>query len=464
MKVLQKPFLIIMLLAIASFALAASGDWCGTFSIRGGRTDPSCDIESPGKTLFMFGTSFDLWYKDIVSIGPSVFFTQLHSGPIGASLYSGTWEYPEYANFRAYIAAVDLKARFRPKWDWINIQFPDHFIDRIAPYIEGGAGIITFDPQDREGTVIDSIWYYGTYISNNYTKHAGMFPVIGGGITLFSRLGVTGDIGIEYHKVNSDYLDGVKDGGDKDSFWSYYIGLTLLNTCKPEAPPVVLPPEPEPEPEIEIEFEPELVVTPPVQNVPHQAGTTSYDVKANVTWFAAENCDWFTLSPAVGTNDGQFTVSYAANPNRTPRTCDITVSGGGLTRTVQIVQAPAPEPKFEFKKDVALIIEGVNFKTDKADLTEGAQLILDEVVTTLKEFPEVTLDIQGHTDSDASDAYNIDLSRRRAISVKTYLVEHGIDANRLTTSWYGERRPLVPNTTPANKAKNRRIEFIRTDD
>jgi len=462
MKVLQKPFLIIMLLAITSFALAASGDWCGTFSIRGGRTDPSCDIESPGKTLFMFGTSFELWYKDFISVGPYVYFSQLHSGPVNES----HWDENDITtqNFRTYIAGLDVKARIRPKVDWMNILFPGKFIDRIAPYIDGGAGIITFDPTKRSS--------YAATIEGDYDRHAGVFPIYGGGITLFSRLGVTGDIGVEFHQPNTDYLDGRADSDfpneptmkkGKDNFVTYYIGLTLLNTCKPEAPPVVLPPEPEPEPEIEIEFEPELVVTPPVRNVPYQAGTTEYDVKSNVTWFVAENCDWFTLTPAVGSNDGQFTVSYAANPSRTERICEITVSGGGLTRKVQIVQAPAPEPKFEFKKDVALIIEGVNFKTDKADLTEGAKLILDEVVTTLKEFPEVTLDIQGHTDSDASDAYNIDLSRRRAISVKTYLVEHGIDANRLTTSWFGERRPLVPNTTPANKAKNRRIEFIRTD-
>lgn len=457
MKDFQKPFLIILMLAFLGTAFAMS-DWCGTFSIRGGRTDPSCDIESPGKTLFMFGTSFELWYKDFISIGPYVYFSQLHSGPVSET----NWD--ENPNFRTYIAGLDVKARIRPKVDWMNIRFPGHFIDRIAPYIDGGAGIITFDPTRRSS--------YGATIGGDYDRHAGVFPIYGGGITLFSRLGVTGDIGIEFHYPNTDYLDGhadsdlpegysIKEG--KDSFMTYYIGLTLLNTCKPEAPPIVLPPEPEPEPEIEIEFDPELAVTPPVQNVPHQAGITYYDVASNVTWFVAENCDWFSVSPSVGTNDGQLTVTYDANPNRTPRTCEILVSGGGLTRKVNITQAPAPEPKIEFKKDVALIIEGVNFKTDKADLTEGAQLILDEVVTTLKEFPEVTLDIQGHTDSDASDAYNIDLSRRRATSVKNYLVEHGIDANRLTTSWYGERRPLVPNTTPANKAKNRRIEFIRTD-
>jgi len=439
------------MLSLVSLAFAVN-DWCGTFSVRGGRTDPSCDIESPGKTLFMFGTSFELWYKDIISIGPYVYFSQLHGGPLGAS--GDLWSYPDYANFRTYITGADLKARFRPQWNWINVQFPGHFISRIAPYIDGGAGIITFDPTHRGS--------YSLEINDGmYKEYAGVFPVYGGGLTLFSRLGVTGDIGVEFHAPNTDWLDGVKDKDNKDTFLTYYIGLTLVNTCKPEAPPVILPPEPEPE--IEIEFEPELVVTPPVQNVPYPAGTTYFDVTSNVAWLVTENVDWFTVEPSVGSNDDQLTVNYEANPVRAPRTGEITVSGGGITRKVLVVQAPAPEPKIEFKKDVNLIIEGVNFKTDEDILTEGAQLILDEVVTTLNAFPEVTLDIQGHTDSDASDAYNIDLSRRRSMSVKKYLVEHGIDSNRLTTSWYGERKPLVPNTTPANKAKNRRIEFKRTD-
>jgi len=205
---------------------------------------------------------------------------------------------------------------------------------------------------------------------------------------------------------------------------------------------------------------PRLEVTPPIQNVPYPAGTTTFDVASNVAWTVEENEDWFSVEPGTGINDGVLTVNYDANPKSVIRMGQLTVSGGGLTRTVNVVQA---ERKIEFTKEVNLIIEGVNFKTDKADLTEGAKLILDEVVKTLTEFPEVTLEIQGHTDSDASDAYNIDLSKRRSFSVKKYLVEHGIAADRLTNSWFGERKPIATNSTPAGKAKNRRIEFKRTD-
>ncbi|MFO8184727.1 MAG: OmpA family protein, partial [Candidatus Aegiribacteria sp.] len=63
------------------------------------------------------------------------------------------------------------------------------------------------------------------------------------------------------------------------------------------------------------------------------------------------------------------------------------------------------------------------------------------------------------TDSDGSDSYNQTLSEERAASVFNYLVNKGIAARRLTTVGYGESRPLVPNTSDANKAMNRRIEF-----
>lgn len=532
MKEFHKLVVILAFLLFMVTSLLAS-DWCGSFTVRGGRTDPECDIESPWKTLFMFGASYEMWYKEVLSIGPYVYFSQLHSGPLDES----NWD--EDPNFRTYIAGLDVKARFRPNWKWSNIWFPDHFISRIAPYVDGGAGIITFDPTRRSS--------YSAIIPGDYDRHAGVFPVVGGGISLFSRLGVSADIGVEYHAVNSDYLDGHKMNDDKDAFWTGYIGLMLISSCRVPVPGVVIPEEPEPIMEIEPEvaFLPQLFVTPPVQNVPFQAGQTTFDVESNVAWIVSEGEDWLKVTPGSGSNNGTLQVDYDANPNETPRTGVITVSGGGISRTVQVVQG-APrldvtpniqevpytpgtttfdvasnvawtveeaedwftvepgtgindgklnvtydanpksvirigqltvsggglsrtvsvvqaERKIEFKKDVNLIIEGVNFKTDKADLTEGAKLILDEVVKTLNEFPEVTLEIQGHTDSDASDAYNIDLSRRRSLSVKAYLVDHGIDAGRLTTSWFGERRPIATNSTPAGKAKNRRIEFKRTD-
>ena len=538
-------FVVLMLFAIG---ISYASDWYGSFTVRGGRTDPECDIESEWKTFWMFGASYEFWYKDIVSIGPYVYFSRLQGGPLSPSISGGTWSYPDNSNFKSYIAGADVKARFRPNWKWINLRFPDKFINRVAPYVDGGAGIITFDPKDRFSTDLPGLEVLddGTQVPKDYDYHCGVFPVYGGGITLFSKLGVNMDIGVEYHQPNTDFLDGVKDNDDKDSFWTGYLGLMLISSYRP-AGLVVIPAEPViiPEAEAEIKFVPQLQAIPTTQTVPAQSGIALVDIKSNLNWVAAENEDWFDVTPLSGSRDGQLTVTYKANASDISRTGKIIISGGGLSRIVTITQSSSRlavtpairdvtweggatafdidsnlswsvsenvnwltvtplsgvnsgqlvvnfEPNaenqsrvgqltvsgggivrtvsvvqsgrtIEFTREKPLILEGVNFKVDRADLTESAKKILDEVVRSLKENPEVKLDIQGHTDSDGTDAYNMDLSKRRALTVKQYLVDHGIDGSRLTVSWFGESKPIASNDTPEGKAKNRRIEFVRTD-
>ena len=85
---------------------------------------------------------------------------------------------------------------------------------------------------------------------------------------------------------------------------------------------------------------------------------------------------------------------------------------------------------------------------------------MDEIVTLLKEHPNVIVEIQGHTDDVGSEAFNLKLSQKRAEAVRQYLIDHGIEPDRLIAKGYGESKPLVPNTSPENRAKNRRVEFV----
>ena len=78
--------------------------------------------------------------------------------------------------------------------------------------------------------------------------------------------------------------------------------------------------------------------------------------------------------------------------------------------------------------------------------------------------PEITLEVQGHTDSRGSDRHNMRLSDRRANAVRDYLVGQGIESSRLVARGYGETRPLESNRTRAGRAANRRVEFVRTDE
>jgi outer membrane protein OmpA-like peptidoglycan-associated protein len=105
------------------------------------------------------------------------------------------------------------------------------------------------------------------------------------------------------------------------------------------------------------------------------------------------------------------------------------------------------------------VIKGIFFDVDKDTIKKTSRTTLDNAVKVLKEFPEVKVEISGHTDADGDRDHNVDLSQRRADSVKKYLTDKGIDPARLTTKGYGPDQPIADNTTKKGKAQNRRIEF-----
>jgi outer membrane protein OmpA-like peptidoglycan-associated protein len=107
-------------------------------------------------------------------------------------------------------------------------------------------------------------------------------------------------------------------------------------------------------------------------------------------------------------------------------------------------------------------IQGIYFETAKATIKPASFPVLDRAVAVLKEYPELKLLIEGHTDDVGDDAYNMRLSEDRAKSVREYLVSKGIDTVRLQSKGYGETKPAASNKTNAGRAKNRRIEFTIT--
>lgn len=115
----------------------------------------------------------------------------------------------------------------------------------------------------------------------------------------------------------------------------------------------------------------------------------------------------------------------------------------------------------EGKKNV--VLQGVNFVAGRAELTIDAKRILDLVAQSLNANNEVTFEIQGHASSDGSDLYNLQLSDRRAASVRTYLISRGVAPSRMTSKGYGETMPIADNATNAGRKQNRRVELVRTD-
>jgi OOP family OmpA-OmpF porin len=109
------------------------------------------------------------------------------------------------------------------------------------------------------------------------------------------------------------------------------------------------------------------------------------------------------------------------------------------------------------------ITQQIHFDFNKAIIKPDSFPILNAVVDVLKQYPDITIEVGGHTDNVGGAAYNKKLSGDRAASVMTYLTSHGISASRLTSRGYGMDVPIDTNSTEAGRAKNRRVEFVRTE-
>ncbi|MBJ6979680.1 MULTISPECIES: OmpA family protein [unclassified Luteimonas] len=137
--------------------------------------------------------------------------------------------------------------------------------------------------------------------------------------------------------------------------------------------------------------------------------------------------------------------------------CDDKCPGSQAGQTIGPDGCPVP---------VSIDLKGVNFDFDKSTLRPDAVSILNEAIEILKRYPELKVEVAGHTDSKGTDAYNQSLSERRATAVYDYLTGNGIDASRLVgPNGYGESRPIAPNTNddgsdnPDGRARNRRTEL-----
>jgi OOP family OmpA-OmpF porin len=129
--------------------------------------------------------------------------------------------------------------------------------------------------------------------------------------------------------------------------------------------------------------------------------------------------------------------------------------------------APAPEPapasKVESKGGAIHLPGAIVFDFDKSTLKagSGSEAVLDQLKQFLAENDKkiATVRIEGHTDNQGTPDHNLELSGQRALTIKKWLVDHGIAEGRLIAVGFGQTRPVVPNTTEENKAQNRRSEF-----
>ena len=106
-------------------------------------------------------------------------------------------------------------------------------------------------------------------------------------------------------------------------------------------------------------------------------------------------------------------------------------------------------------------VYGVNFDFNKSVLRPEAEPVLQQVAALFTKIPGFAAEVGGHTDNIGTPDYNLRLSDARAAAVKDWLVKHGVAAARISSRGYGDTQPLVPNTTDADRFKNRRVELRR---
>mgnify|MGYP001155026388 CR=1 FL=1 len=101
---------------------------------------------------------------------------------------------------------------------------------------------------------------------------------------------------------------------------------------------------------------------------------------------------------------------------------------------------------------------GILFDVDKADLRAEARENIAKLAVILNKYEDTNILLEGHTDSDGSEEYNMKLSERRARAVSNFLAQQNVDARRMSVMWYGESQPVADNSTVTGKQANRRVE------
>ncbi|MDO8971560.1 MAG: OmpA family protein, partial [Saprospiraceae bacterium] len=105
-------------------------------------------------------------------------------------------------------------------------------------------------------------------------------------------------------------------------------------------------------------------------------------------------------------------------------------------------------------------LKNIYFEFDKDELMPRSFVELNKLLKIMRANPKLVIEIVGHTDALGDDAYNLELSRRRALSVVQFLQENKINKNRLRSHGEGESKPVASNETEEGRAQNRRVEFV----
>lgn len=476
----------------------------GTWSIRGGISQSQTDINDEVKLKGMLGISYELWLARWLSFGVHPYLTEVQAGK------------ENEANFKSTLAGGDLLLRLRPNWksvapyllagggvvnffpkDLAGNRIPGDYDYTVQVMPTVGAGFSFFSRQGvdfdlgvrlhmlksdfLDGRKIDDdddlfgVAYFGfafttgtKTVASSYSPRLTPFLFVDNPeVKLGSQSGkLVSEIrtntswtvmeSVPWLEVfplsgtNNDKITITYNANESTEPRSGQIfisggGMKGVVTVNQEPGKII----------------PFVTVAPATHYIASQEGVVFFDVSSNTDWTVQEDVDWFTVTPKSGSGNGRLSVEYKENKARKSRIGQLTLVIENSLRTVNLVQErtrPAPPPERKPQ-----ILQGVLFLSGSDQLTKESLEILDEVVATLTYYPEVEVEIQGHTDSTGSAKRNDELSLQRAQSVRKYLVEQGIPETRISVKGFGSRQPIATNNTPEGRAQNRRIEFVKTN-
>ncbi|MCB0742649.1 MAG: OmpA family protein, partial [Ignavibacteriae bacterium] len=161
-----------------------------------------------------------------------------------------------------------------------------------------------------------------------------------------------------------------------------------------------------------------------------------------------------------GISDGDEIFKYNTNPSKAD------TDGGEVNDKVEIDRGTNPlNPEDDIILDIAspVILEGVTFASGSAELTPESEKMLQRVLNTLNAYPNMNVEIRGYTDNVGRASSNLKLSQRRADSVRFWLINKGVNPQRIAANGYGAQNPIADNNTNEGRRLNRRIEFAKTN-
>ncbi len=196
---------------------------------------------------------------------------------------------------------------------------------------------------------------------------------------------------------------------------------------------------------------------PPVIDFKFVPDTIKQGEKTELVWSIGGEISDMSIE-GIGKVDTTGRLELSPNPPSAFYILKAKGPGGEVAKVASVRVLPKAK---EIK--TKLVLEGIQFSSGSTTISARSYMVLNEVVNSLVGYPEVKLTVHGYTDSVGKESTNLRLSQERAESVMNYFIGKGVERNRLKAVGFGELNPVANNKTKEGRAKNRRIELVRTD-